>query len=157
MQIFITSDSSVFYRSYSFKMLRWLTPGNVKTASTKADLMPIRNMEVHVVNSSALLNKAVSIVFPMLSQSIKDQIFFHGTDFDSLHKHTGKEVLPIEYGGLQELNDVDELRGYLYQRKDVLIKSIPLGYTSDPSAKCSSDKKQKNNGKKDKILIDESI
>jgi hypothetical protein len=133
-------------------MLRWLTPGNVKTASAKADLMPIRNMEVHVINSSALLNKAVSIVFPMLSQSIKEQIFFHGTDFDSLHKHTGRDVLPVEYGGLQDICDADELRGYLFQRQDVLNKSISLGYLSDP--KC--DKKHKT-GKKDKIIIDESI
>jgi hypothetical protein len=134
-------------------MLRWLTPGNVRTASTKADLMPIKNMEVHVVNSSSLLNKAVSIVFPMLSQSIKEQIFFHGTDYESLHKHTGREVLPIEYGGLQEVYDVNDLHGYLHQRQEILHKSIGLGYLSDPS-KC--DKKQKNL-KKDKIIIDESI
>lgn len=126
---------------YSWKMMKWLAPGNVKVASTKADLLPILKMEVHVVNSSSLMNAAVSLVFPILSQSIKDQIHFHYSNYPSLHEHTGRDVLPAEYGGLQETFNGSELTNYLFKHEDYLNNAFSYGYTSDPS-KVANDKKK---------------
>lgn len=130
--------------------MKWLAPGNVKVASTKADLLPLKHMEVHVVNSSSLLNAAVSIVFPILSQSIKDQIHFHYQNFPSLHEHLGREVLPTEYGGLQENLNYDDLSNYLFKHEDYLNKSFTFGFSSDPS-KLYKEKKKGHSKDKENI------
>lgn len=136
--------------------MKWLAPGNVKVASTKADLLPVKNMEVHVVNSSSLMNAAVSVVFPILSQSIKDQIHFHYSNYPSLHEHLGREVLPAEYGGLQENLSYNDLTNYLFKHEDYLNKSFIYGYTADPS-KAAKEKKKNHSKVKDNRVIAESI
>lgn len=135
-------------------MLKWLAPGNVKVGSTKAELLPLKQMEVHIVNSSSLLNTAVSLVFPLLSQSIKDQVFFHYQNFPSLHEHLGRDVLPVCYGGTQEMCSFEDFNNYLYKHEDYLNKSITYGFTACPSADSVKDKKKQ---KKDSLVIAESI
>ena len=135
-------------------MMKWLAPGNVKVASTKADLLPIKNMEVHVVNSSSLMNAAVSIVFPMLSKSIKDQVHFHYQNYPSLHEHLGREVLPAEYGGLQENLNYDDLTNYLFKHEDYLNKSFMYGYTSDPSQNAKNSKKGFFKSKDNRVIAE---
>ncbi|CRK93457.1 CLUMA_CG006993, isoform A [Clunio marinus] len=140
---------------YSWKMMKWLAPGNVKVASTKADLLPVKHMEVHVVNSSSLMNAAVSLVFPILSQSIKDQVYFHYQNFPSLHEHLGREVLPAEYGGLNENLKFDELANYLFKHEDHLNKSIIYGYTSEPTKAIKEKKKTHSKGKENRLKKEE--
>ncbi|KAG5674890.1 hypothetical protein PVAND_004835 [Polypedilum vanderplanki] len=137
---------------YSWKMLKWLAPTNVKVASTKAELLPLKQMEVHVVNSSALMNTAISLVFPLLSQSIKDQVHFHYQNFSSLHEYIGIEVCPDIYGGLQKLEFCD-LNNYLYKHEDYLNKSLTYGFIKSPSEVVKDKKKQK----KESLVIAEGI
>lgn len=103
-------------------------------------------MEVHVINSSSLLNKAVAMVFPMLSQSLKEQIHFHGTNYAALHEYTGQDVLPVEYGGTLKDFNHEKLVEYLHCHQDDLNNSIEYGYTVDPSSKCAK--------KKEKMIAD---
>lgn len=86
-------------KGYTWKMLKWLTPANVKVAAQSADLIPIKHMEFHVINSSKLLNTAVALIFPFLGQRLKDQIHFHHSNMKSLHAFMGEDALPVEYGG----------------------------------------------------------
>ncbi|XP_058452450.1 alpha-tocopherol transfer protein-like isoform X2 [Malaya genurostris] len=83
----------------SIKSLGYLTPSNIRVATQKMDLLPVKNMEFYVINSSMFLNAAVAILYPMLSKHIKDRVHFHYSDWDSLHAHLGKEALPAIYGG----------------------------------------------------------
>lgn len=137
-------------------MLKWLAPGNVKVASTKAELLPLKQMEVHVVNSSSLMNTAINLVFPLLSQSIKDQVYFHYTNFPSLHEHLGREVLPSCYGGEQEILGFEDFNNYLYKHEDYLNRSIGYGFTACPSTDgVSKDCKKKQ--KKESLVIADSI
>lgn len=136
-------------------MLKWLAPGNVKVASTKAELLPLKQMEVHVVNSSSLMNTAINLVFPLLSQSIKDQVFFHYQNFPSLHEHLGQDVLPACYGGTQEMLSFQDFNNYLYKHEDYLNRSIMYGFTTCPSA--DGVMKDKKKQKKDSLVIAESI
>lgn len=134
--------------------MKWLAPGNVKVASTKAELLPLKNMEVHVVNSSTLMNAAVSLVFPILSQSIKDQVHFHYQNFPSLHEHLGREVLPTEYGGLVENLNYGDLANYLFKHEDYLNKSCIYGYTSDPAKIVKDKKKSQAKGKENRAIME---
>lgn len=95
-------------KGYTWKMLRWLTPANIKIAAQSAELIPIKHMEFHVINSSKLLNTAVALIFPFLGQRLKDQIHFHHCNMKSLQAQLGENALPVEYGGLLEL-DYDDI------------------------------------------------
>jgi CRAL/TRIO domain len=138
-------------------MLKWLAPGNVRIASTKADLLPLKSMEMHVVNSSSLINTAINIVFPMLSQSIKDQVFFHYQNYPSLHEHLGREVLPQCYGGVRENVNFDELNAYLYNHENYLNKCLNYGFIACPIESVSKDKRKHTKHAKDNLVIAESI
>lgn len=135
-------------------MLKWLAPGNVKVASSKAELIPLKNMEVHVVNSSSLMNTAINLVFPFLNQAIKEQVYFHYDNYSSLHDHLGRDSLPAAYGGIVEDLNFDDLNNFLFKHEDYLNKSITYGYS-----KISSDDscKEKKKQKKRALIIAESI
>lgn len=85
----------------SWRILKFLSPANVKISAQSADIVPLKHMEFHVVNSSALLNSAVALIFPFLGQRLKDQIHFHHSNMKSLNEFLGKESLPEEYGGVK--------------------------------------------------------
>ncbi|XP_063698369.1 alpha-tocopherol transfer protein-like [Culicoides brevitarsis] len=86
-------------KNASWRIMKLLSPGNIKTAATSADLTPISHMEFHIVNSSAILNSAVTLIFPFLGQRLKDQVHFHHSNMKSMHEFLGRECLPEEYGG----------------------------------------------------------
>ncbi|XP_050072387.1 uncharacterized protein LOC126560472 [Anopheles maculipalpis] len=84
---------------YSLKSFRFLTPHNIRIGSAKTDLLPLKNIEFHVVNSSVFMNAAIAILYPMLSKKIKDQVRFHYSNWESLHEYIQPDILPQEYGG----------------------------------------------------------
>ncbi|PSN38168.1 hypothetical protein C0J52_14556 [Blattella germanica] len=61
---------------YSWKLFSWLTPHNNRMGSAKLDCLSIRNLEVHVVNTSFLLNASIAIVYPFLDAKIKERNCF---------------------------------------------------------------------------------
>jgi hypothetical protein len=122
-------------------MLKWFTPNSMKVASLKADLVPIKQMHFHIVNSSALMNTTVSLLFPFLGQNIKDHIHFHYTDWPSLHEKVGKEVLPKEYGGATD-TEIEYQKLYANLEKcDELFNNYLLN--SDFSKKLEINKPEK--------------
>lgn len=100
------------------------------------------------------MNAAVSLVFPMLSQTIKDQIHFHYQNFPSLHEHLGRDVLPIEYGGVQENLNYSDLANYLFKHEDYLNKAFVHGYTADPSKQAKDKKKSHSKGKENRVITE---
>lgn len=108
-------------KGYTWKMLRWLTPANVKIAAQSAELIPIKHMEFHVINSSKLLNTAVALIFPFLGQRLKDQIHFHHGNMKSLHTKLGEDALPEEYGGTCVV-DHDIIFSHLQKTNEVQSK-----------------------------------
>ncbi|XP_053692322.1 alpha-tocopherol transfer protein-like [Sabethes cyaneus] len=118
---------------FSIKSLRYLTPSNIKIGTQKADLLPVKHMEFHVVNSSAFLNTAVAILYPVLSKQIKDKVHFHYSDWDSLHAALGKEALPAVYGGTNGTDlDCESLNNQLLQLEDHYNSLVRFGYELKP-------------------------
>lgn len=134
-------------------MLKWLAPGNVKVASAKAELLPLKNMEIHVVNSSTLMNTAVNLVFPLLNQALKEQVYFHYQNYDSLHEHLGRDCLPTAYGGLVENINFDDLNNFLYKNEDCLNKLLSYGFIKTPEISC----KEKKKSKRSNAVVTESL
>lgn len=59
---------------YSWKIFRWLTPSNLRITSKLLDLYPLRQYKIHVVNTSILINASIKLIWPFLSQRIKDMV-----------------------------------------------------------------------------------
>ncbi|XP_058824509.1 alpha-tocopherol transfer protein [Topomyia yanbarensis] len=152
----------------SIKSLRYLTPTNIRIGSQKTDLLPVKNMEFHVINSSVFLNAAVAILYPMLSKHIKDRVHFHYSDWNSLHEHLGKEALPAAYGGTNGVDfNYDMLIKQLLDLEDHYNSLVRFGCELKPhvdptkyaklfqNADKSKTGKKKNKNKKEVELIEE--
>uniref|UniRef100_T1HUL4 CRAL-TRIO domain-containing protein n=3 Tax=Rhodnius TaxID=13248 RepID=T1HUL4_RHOPR len=97
----------------SWKYLRYFTPQNCKIGSSKAEGIPVRKVEYHIINSGLILNSLVTIIFPFLSSSTKQNVHFHKNNWPSLHKYVTPDILPQEYGGKLTTLDYADLRCYL--------------------------------------------
>lgn len=126
---------------YSWRMMRWLTPGNMKVCSQRADLVPARRYEFHVVNSSVFMNSAIQIVFPSLSKDIKNAIHFH-SNYSTLHAYLGKESVPTEYGGDLVL-DYDKSLEILEENFDLINDLHKYDYIETEGDTKSSKKNKK--------------
>ncbi|CAB3245876.1 unnamed protein product [Arctia plantaginis] len=70
---------------------------------------PVKLKELHVINTSALIDTAYGIVKPFLKEKMKKRIYFH-KDFTGLHKFIPKELLPTEFDGTAgSLDDIHKV------------------------------------------------
>ncbi|XP_021922045.1 alpha-tocopherol transfer protein-like isoform X1 [Zootermopsis nevadensis] len=109
---------------YSWKLFRWLTPQNIRICSRKFYNLTFREIDIHVVNTSSLLDTVVSILYPILGQRIKQHIHFHGQDWASLHKFITPDILPQEYGGHIPQIDFAKAHQYLFDNEEKLMGKV---------------------------------
>ncbi|PNF20048.1 hypothetical protein B7P43_G05276 [Cryptotermes secundus] len=110
------------------RLFKFLTPKVTIISALKEEMRPWKKIDIHVVNTSSLLDKLVSIVYPLLGSGIKQHIHFHGQDWTSVHKFIPPEVLPEEYGGYKPQVDFPKMHKYLYDNEDKLMELFSLGY-----------------------------
>jgi hypothetical protein len=115
---------------YSWKLFRWLTPQNINVGLRKFYNLTFQSIDIHVVNTSFLLNTSIALVFPFLDSKTKEHIHFHNTDWPSLHKHINPEILPQEYGGHVPSIDYVKLRSVLYDNSENLMELFSMGYVN---------------------------
>ncbi|CAH0556803.1 unnamed protein product [Brassicogethes aeneus] len=109
--------------SLPLKLLKWLTPHNVKVGLKKLEATPIVNYRFHVVKSSLIVNAAIKMIWPFLSDKIKDMVKFHYNDLDSLHSYIDPDKLPQEYGGYIKV-DVEKLIQPVYDKDNEILESF---------------------------------
>lgn len=86
---------------------------------------------VHVVNQGWLFNLAYSIFSPFLDQEMKEKLFTHGKNFESLHQHINRANLPKRYGGEQDDSDNRAWFEHLKDNMAVIEDAKLNGYTFD--------------------------
>ncbi|KAF9812566.1 hypothetical protein SFRURICE_014425 [Spodoptera frugiperda] len=59
---------------------------------------PIKLKEVHIINTSPLVERFVNFVKPFLKEKIRKRIYIH-REVKDLYKYIPQEMLPSEYGG----------------------------------------------------------
>lgn len=71
---------------------------------------PMIIRQAHIVNPSAMAYKMFTLFKPFMKKETLDVFHFH-QNFESLHEHVPKELLPVEFGGNPEISieDVREL------------------------------------------------
>ncbi|KAG8290973.1 hypothetical protein J6590_072081 [Homalodisca vitripennis] len=107
-----------------WKFLRYFTPHIVRVTTTKAENIPVRNIQFHVVNPGLLLHTVIQLVFPFLSQATKEQVFFH-KKLEGLHAHVSPSALPVEYGGERPALDPSSLAAkYLDARNNRIAGEV---------------------------------
>jgi len=60
---------------------------------------PLWFRKIHIVNQPRLFGVLFNMVKPFLPDKVKDNIVFHGSNFDGLHAEVCRELLPDELGG----------------------------------------------------------
>lgn len=94
---------------------------------------PVKLKEVHVINTSAIVERFLSLVKPFLKEKIRKRIFIH-KELKDLYKYVPQEMLPKEYGGqcgtMDELQEkwtqkLIEYRDW-FKRQDALIANESL-------------------------------
>ncbi|KAF2901329.1 hypothetical protein ILUMI_04857 [Ignelater luminosus] len=86
-------------KGYSWGLLKWFTPTNMKNGAGKIDVYPIKEILYHIVNTSFLINATVKLLWPFLNDKLRNMFKFHYDNWPSLHEYISPDVLPAEYGG----------------------------------------------------------
>ncbi|XP_026490734.1 alpha-tocopherol transfer protein-like [Vanessa tameamea] len=68
---------------------------------------PVKLKEVHIINTSPIVERFVNLVKPFLKEKIRKRIFIH-KEVKDLYKYVPQEMLPKEYGG--QCGTMDELQ-----------------------------------------------
>lgn len=94
--------------------------------------MPVRAMAIHIINNNWAFDAIWQVFKPFLNERMRKQVFIHGTNKESLHKHIDKAHLPTKYGG--ELPDFPYTAWLesLAKNHKVMDELKRLGYEFDP-------------------------
>ncbi|XP_055709525.1 alpha-tocopherol transfer protein-like isoform X1 [Phlebotomus papatasi] len=65
--------------------------------------VPLRVKAIHIINQPKLFNIVFALFKPFLKEKLRNRIYFHGSDRDSLHNHISPKCLPPVYGGTIEM------------------------------------------------------
>lgn len=101
---------------YSWKLLKWLTPRNIRISTKISQKYPLKSICFHVINSSMLLNASVALIFPFLDAEFKSNVHFHYQNWPSLHEFIDPEYLPREYGGRRCMPNFNEQNRWLQEQ-----------------------------------------
>lgn len=90
---------------------------------------PIRLEAVHIINSSWLFDTAWTMMKSLVPAFVKDRIFFHIDDMDSLHSHIEPKYLPTRYGGIHPDYSMDVwIDNIILKNKRAFDEFLRLGY-----------------------------
>lgn len=70
-----------------------------KIISLMVTSMALRTISIHIINQNWAFDAIFQVFKPFLNQRMKEKIYFHGKDMQSLHKHILPAHLPKKYGG----------------------------------------------------------
>lgn len=77
-----------------------------KVATMMVSLMvtafPIRIHAIHILHQSRVFDAIFAVFKPLLDTNMRNKLFFHGNNYESLHKHISPEYLPKKYGGMKD-------------------------------------------------------
>ncbi|GFS61095.1 hypothetical protein TNCV_4956051 [Trichonephila clavipes] len=95
--------------------------------AVRENSLPIRFKGIHVVNEGIVFRYSWTFLRLLLSEKIRNRVYFHGDKKEEIKKYIPKEIIPREYGGdLNNYNDDDWMKKEVdkfYDRFLMLVKS----------------------------------
>ncbi|KAL4707239.1 hypothetical protein ACJJTC_008320 [Scirpophaga incertulas] len=80
-------------------LLAKLSPATVKKFMICIqEAYPVKLKEVHIINTSPIVERFVNFVKPFLKEKIRKRIFIH-REIKELYKYIPQDMLPVDYGG----------------------------------------------------------
>ncbi|XP_055597104.1 clavesin-1-like isoform X2 [Uranotaenia lowii] len=104
-----------------------------KVISLLVTSMPLRTTAIHIVNQGWVFDTVFQMFKPLLNDRMREKLFFHGSDFASLHKHIDPEYLPERYGGTKPEYSYTYWLDHLCRNEHVVRELEQLGYVADPA------------------------
>ncbi|KAJ8960655.1 hypothetical protein NQ314_006047 [Rhamnusium bicolor] len=92
---------------------------------------PIKIHALHIVNQPWIFDIVYNIFKPFLDERMKERIFFHGEDMESLHQHIDPKHLPERYGGIHQDYSYMDWIEYFENDPQILWELESLGYKDD--------------------------
>ncbi|XP_050531277.1 alpha-tocopherol transfer protein-like [Daktulosphaira vitifoliae] len=90
-----------FTPSYAMMVLDWIQ-----------NSVPMRTKAIHIINQPFIFDIVYKMFKPFFKRKLQSRIFFHGTDFKSLHEHIPQSCLPERYNGSLELPELNGSKIY---------------------------------------------
>lgn len=111
------------------------------------DAHPVRIIQLHVINCTPLINRAMMLIKPFIYTKLYNALKFHNAgSLDSLYEFVPREILPVDYGG--NAQSMEELKDYwvgvLDNHRDFLLDDE--NFTLNDAAKPSTTEKSKVGG-----------
>ena len=75
------------------------------------DSFPGRFKGMHLVNQAWYISLVLGVIRPFMKQKMRERLFLHGVDYETLHEHFDPNLLPPGLGGLGRDFEVDCLVG----------------------------------------------
>nr|CAH0099877.1 unnamed protein product [Daphnia galeata] len=97
------------FQDFALHQIRHFTPSFVKkVANLVQDVFPIRLKGIHIVNEPQIIKLLVAMIWPFLSNKIRNRVVFHGSCFTTLHHRVSPSCLPSNYDGF--LGTLDSMK-----------------------------------------------
>lgn len=61
---------------YSWRLFKWVTPTNIKMVAKRVDTYPVKELLLHIVNTSFLLSATLKLIWPFLNDRLKNMVSF---------------------------------------------------------------------------------
>ncbi|XP_069698217.1 alpha-tocopherol transfer protein-like [Periplaneta americana] len=102
-----------------------------KTVELLVTSFPIRTHAIHIINESWVFDIMFAFFKPFLDERMREKIFFHGNDLESLHSHVDPKFLPKKYGGMRPEYSYTDWIDSLLNNQKIVSEMEQLGYEFD--------------------------
>nr|CAI5834080.1 unnamed protein product [Callosobruchus analis] len=92
---------------------------------------PMKIHAIHIVNQSWIFDAVYNIFKPFLDSKMKEKIFFHGENMESLHQHIDPKHLPERYGGVHPDYCYNDWIKFFESSEKIMYELSSLGYKDD--------------------------
>ncbi|KAJ3656109.1 hypothetical protein Zmor_015209 [Zophobas morio] len=107
----------------------YMTPALArKVIQIAVSSQPMRLEAMHVINNSWMFETFFNFFKPLLHDKMKERLYFHGNDMESLHQHVDPKCLPDIYGGMQPHYDYKDWLDGFRKNKSILKELNRQGY-----------------------------
>lgn len=84
---------------------------------------------MHIVNQSWVFDMIYNVFKPLISSRMKERLFFHGDNMESLQQHIDPKYLPERYGGVHPDYNYNDWMEF-FKKSDIIKKELKsLGYS----------------------------
>lgn len=91
---------------------------------------PMKVHAIHILHQSWIFDVIFAVFKPLLDTRMRDKVFFHGDNMESLQKHVAPTSLPKKYGGTRNELPYYKWIEALSKNRTIVNEMVKLGYVA---------------------------